>query len=483
MWRAVSGLVLMGMPMLMVHAQKAGGDPAIYPERLHDDLEVLRTFIHEAHPDPYRFTPKERIDAVVDSVLRSVDVPMAPDGFLKAIMPVFHAVGDPRLRPTVSAASGGWDNGTPLIPLRVRLLEDGLYVEEELKGFRSLPLGARIISINGLPATEIIERLCGAVVAEGANITYKHRLIEQEFPLLLARHVSSGHEHLVRYAAPDGTIEERVIMGITAEEMSRVRKPTGKKLAPWSGVPVQGSAAFWLTIRTFERDSLTRSGQRPEKYLAGLMKELRRSRTRTLIVDVRGAGGRELAMAELVFAAIASRPFRVVRDMTVRSLSPPARYDLATPQPEFYATVRDQFIEAPTGFAHVRSDDVRLLPIPPANQAFEGAVYVVADGMTRDAGATFVMMVKRERRGRIIGEETGTNAHSFTGGRELTVTTPHAGLRFSIPLIRYVPEGNATGPADRGESPHYELTPLPVGLVKGRDTVREAVLQLVGELR
>ena len=83
-----------------------------------------------------------------------------------------------------------------------------------------------------------------------------------------------------------------------------------------------------------------------------------------------------------------------------------------------------------------------------------------------------VMLAKRSGRARVIGEEVGTNAFSFTGGRELLVTLPNSGVRFTVPLIRYVPDGNCSGPVDHGEQPNYVVEQRPEGLARGRDTIR-----------
>ena len=116
-------------------------------------------------------------------------------------------------------------------------------------------------------------------------------------------------------------------------------------------------------------------------------------------------------------------------------------------------------------------------------KAFGGKVYVVCDGATRDAAAAFVMLAKRQGRARIVGEEVGTNASSFTGGRELVVTLPNSNVRLCIPLVRYLPDGAPAGPMDHGEQPHYAVQPVAGGIAKGRDTVRTSLLVTIRELR
>lgn len=73
-------------------------DRTLYPERLHEEVELLRSAIHEAHPDPYRYHTRPELDALIDRVRDSITVPMSfmfPDccsegersGALRAMFP------------------------------------------------------------------------------------------------------------------------------------------------------------------------------------------------------------------------------------------------------------------------------------------------------------------------------------------------------------------------------------------------------------
>ncbi|MFT3886094.1 MAG: S41 family peptidase [Flavobacteriales bacterium] len=205
--------------------------------------------------------------------------------------------------------------------------------------------------------------------------------------------------------------------------------------------------------------------------------------TSTLVIDVRGAGGVDLGMAEQVFALIAQRPYRVIQNMMVRSAQAPGSYKYAAPADEFYAAVGGRYLPDLNGTMTLRPDDPRLEPVKNDPRAFADKVYVVCDGLTREAGAAFVMLAKRSGRARVVGEETGSNALSFCGGHELLITLPRTGCMLHVPLTRFVPDGLVSGPVDRGELPHHVVTQRPWGLAKGRDTVREALLEVIRELR
>jgi hypothetical protein len=264
--------------------------------------------------------------------------------------------------------------------------------------------------------------------------------------------------------------------------MELSRKPNGMALLPWRVFWDAESEAVWFTLRTLDLDSLEHAAVQPDKFIAAMLREARRNKARTLVLDVRGAGGRDLAAAEMVFAAIAKEPFRVIQGMTVRTIDP-----VDVPVPEMplvhLEMVRDQFVPGPNNVSHLRPDDHRLQPLPEVKRAFHGKVYVVCDGATQDAGAALVMMAKRTNRARVVGEEVGTNALSFTGGRELVTLLSHSGLELRVPLVRYVPEGMPSGPLDHGELPHHEVEQQSWGIAKGRDTVREALLEFIRELR
>lgn len=459
------------------------GEGGIYPEKLREDVEQLRTIVHRAHPDPYRYITHTALDRTLDSLRDALVVPMDRGAFLLHLLPAVHALGDAHVRLDLPPAQRGQlAQDTPVLPLRVKLLSSGLYVEEELKGFRSLPIGARITAINDRPTAEIIAAIARHIPVDGANTTLRERIIEREFPWLYRRFVEATTTFTIRFQEGNGPERSQRIFAMTGAEMDITRKPTGQGLAPWRVFWDSESEAQWVTMRTLDLDSLEADGVQPERFLTAMLKEARRNKARTMVIDLRGADGRDLAAAELVFAAVAKEPFRVIQGMSVRTPS----VDLAPlpdlPQ-EHLDALRLQFVPGPGGTSHLRPDDSRLQPLPPLKRAFQGKVYVVCDGATRDAAAALVMMAKRSGRARVIGEEVGTNAFSFTGGRELVTVLASSGLELKMALVRYVPEGMPGGPLAHGERPHHEVEQQAWGIAKGRDTVREALLEVIRELR
>lgn len=480
MRRILIGFLVL-LPTIHANGQNVRRDPVLYPEKLREDTEILRALIHEAHPDPYRYASKEQLDAMFDRVIDSLAIPVNADRYIDILMPVFHLLGDAHCYPEPGAiAQEHLQHNVPVIPLKVQSLADGLYVEEELKGFRSLPPGARIVAINDVPMDALLERMERLVVADGSNRTLSRHLVEQDFPELLNRAMgdTSAFRLLLRVGDSE---EQRTIFAMTGDEIARSRKPAGPALMPWRAEWEPESNAVWVSLRALDDDSLESAGQSSGRFLTAMLQEVEKNVARTLVLDLRGAGGSDLALAEQVFATIAKKPFRAVQRITARSAAPPQHYDLVMPKPEYYASIGKHYVTDPVGTMAPPGDE-RLQQKEPMHGAFQGKVYVVCDGATRDAAAMLVMMAKRTGRARIVGEEIGSNALSITGGGELLATTPNAGIRVHVPLVRYFPEGQCDDACDRGEMPMYPLEQQASGIARGRDTVKETLLRMLREL-
>ena len=205
-----------------------------YPEKLHTDLEEFRSLVHAAHPDPYRYRTKEELDHVFDSVKASIIVPLTTVGFVHSLLPVLKAIGDSHCKVELGEETIKLiRERAAMIPLKVKLIGGMLYVDDELKGFRSLPQGARIISINGIFAEAIVARLRDAIVCDGANITMANRRIDGEFRMLYYLHIERPSAFEIQFEDQNDAIGKATIFAMTADDIKNSRKPTGTPTLPW----------------------------------------------------------------------------------------------------------------------------------------------------------------------------------------------------------------------------------------------------------
>ena len=482
-WRLI---LVMGaaLAMLAASAQENALTKLNSPEALLEDLAIIRQTVEQAHPDPYRYRSKAELDQLFDGIAASFSVPVTAEDFIRATLPAFRAIGDAGTKLSPPAALQEiYDHSEPLMPITVSVIGGRLYLNEELKGFRSLPTACEITMINGRSASKVLAKLRNAQVPEGSDTTLLDRRIEQNFPEMYRRYVERAERFVINYRTADGTTDEREMFALTKEEMRQSYRAKGYDMLPWRLEEFSTTRSAWLTLGTMDPSELARQRISPERFLSNVLDALNKSKTSTLVIDLRGASGHDLGMAEQVFSIIGLEPYRVVKAVSIRSGRVPDSYRFATPTPEFFASVGGMYMPEAKGRRELKPDDPRLQPVLPLAKAFRGKVYVVSDGLTTGAAAAFVMMAKRTGRARIVGEELGSNAASFCGGKTLEISLPRSGCVLNVPLICYVPEGTPAGPTDRGEMPNYSVPQRAVDLAQGKDTVRDALLNLIAEMQ
>src|SRR5690606_15429526 len=123
------------------------------PEELREDLAVIKQTVEQAHPDPYRYTTKVELDLLFEAIGRSITVPITSEAFIATVRPALRLIGDAGtvLLPP-KAVQQVYDHNEPMMPITVAVIGDRLYLNEELKGFRSLPTACELLSINGRTA-------------------------------------------------------------------------------------------------------------------------------------------------------------------------------------------------------------------------------------------------------------------------------------------------------------------------------------------
>lgn len=463
--------------------QHAGFGDAIYPERLRADVDAVERAVAEAHPDLLRYLTSGELERVFQDLRDSLLTTTTTDRFAFLLTQALQRIGDGVIEVRLDNRTRTRMEAAHLLPLSFQVLPDGLYIGQELKGFRTFEPGSRVLSINGLGSERII-RDCGRwVLVDGANETRRLRRLEQDLPRYFLLTYGSMTRFVIEVEAPDGTRTTEVVNGLEADEIDRSLRPSGAALMPWRSTWDAETRTLWASLTTMDAEALRRSGQKPRRFVDAMLRELRRNEARNLVLDLRGCEGRELALAELVFAAIAREPFRVIQGMSARSGSWKEGDGLAEMPGPHLASIDRNYLPASNGLLQLRPDDPRLQPVSPMSGAFSGQVFVITDGGTRHAGALLAMMAGRTGRARLIGEETGSNAHAFTGGHELLITAPNSGVQVSIPLVRYLPDGAAKGPEDRGELPRHAVHQLPWALARGRDAVRISVIEMIRALQ
>jgi C-terminal processing protease CtpA/Prc len=193
---------------------------------------------------------------------------------------------------------------------------------------------------------------------------------------------------------------------------------------------LDSESAALLTIASFQQESDY------ESFLAQAFKRLREARIRTLIIDLRNNGGGEDEYGAMLVSYLASEPFAYYRSLQAKS--------------DHFAAARyapDGFDAS--GFAKrlTRGADKMfyvgtefhpgLRMQQPQRDHFDGAVYVLINGLTGSAAVECSAIIHALGRGIFVGEETGGGYGHNSSGDSLDLVLPNSRLRVRIPVTRY----------------------------------------------
>lgn len=433
------------------------------------DLQILRQTLEEAHPGLYWYTSKKEMDSYLDSLEASIDNPMEKLEFMKLLMPAIAKVrcGHTNLRfaedisPDMLAKSR-------LFPLGVIVINRKLYIREN--PVDPAQTGFEIKSINNIATNEIINRIVDIIPADGFSSSFKYHLLStavfQEGYALL---YGEPDEFIVDAAGTDGNSVQLKLKSIPANDFIRGRRVENAGI----DLKFEKDNTAIITIRTFV---ISRSAFNSE--IASVFEKIRNNNSTQLIVDVRNNGGGNNVNVTELFSYLSDKPFYHLRktEVTGKTLT----HSRHITNYEEIANARSTL--SADGTYEVDDQYPGRTLREPASNAFNGKLIVLANGGTNSAASEFVALVHGNKRGLIVGEETGGCYYGATGGRYLSLVLPNSTLRATIPMVRIytaVPEDFKNQPKGRGTFPDHEVLLTREDLRSTADKMLEFALGLL----
>ncbi len=293
-------------------------------QQLLEDTRELASILEDTHPDPYtagggRIAFHRRLHRVLNAI---PDEGMTKDEYFRLVRPFVAGVGDAHTNFTQGYRV---DRDRPGgVPLRLAVVEESLVVMGVERLNRAL-LGSRLVSVEGLPLTELVRR---QRELEGIDNQFHalralatKSLAYRAYMMDLVPEWADVSRVRVELQRPDGTTTELVLdqPGKDPAEVnppSRVRLPvpddSGFRHA-FLKPPDGGQDIAYVRFRhmggyleTKEQESpILAKIARPQSATAtfrDLVVEMKQRQTRTLVLDVRGnPGGNSLISEILVY--------------------------------------------------------------------------------------------------------------------------------------------------------------------------------------
>lgn len=398
------------------------------------------------------------------------------------------------------------------LPFSVAILEDGVYIKEAYTPEAASVLYAELLSINGLPIDSVLAELYRHTPSDADNIGFKRHYNERIFYRQFDDSFGPFDDFIIsarEYRTEDYFQTE--LTGIAPQTMQHHVEPQ----APMASSLVPDSGYALLTVNTFHYRQFLDAGMDFHEELLNFFQELKRENIHNLVLDLRENFGGSSLLAMTLFAFLTDQDFQwVQRSHTL--LDGSEAFALHTPFPDGgypFFTSHDS-IASGEGYWLENGPDAKArfpansIPFGPKQRpkdigkwTFDGELLVLTSGMTFSAASILASKLKDSGRGMLIGTESGSAHGIFCGGGLLTITLPHSGIVFTLPVMqRHIAlsignKGGSSGVFDSSQLAHGAadklLAPtkpdvhIPVrieDLAEGRDPVMEWVVEYLSKL-
>lgn len=447
----------------------SGSDDRLSREAALEDLAFLTRLLERVHPDPYRFHPRDAVEAERRRVAESMPASLSKRELclrLNRVLAVIEdghtGIGCERLilndwERASRAATPETQRVLRFAP-SIRLDGDQHLTVGWHNGAPGLDPGDRILRVNGEDADTVL----AAWAAEVSHDTAAGRRaqVARRFRLYLALHGIDAPYRLT-VAPPGGASRDVTVPGepvnyqFEASLPAAVRPPvTQVNLPPAPATvfkPVQLRNAFF-EYRIIEPDigymnffsilDGLDTASRFRKAVDEMFRRVASDRPRALIVDIRENGGGEDSVAEALLHHLTEKRFRLLTSVSFKRsqesrdfVNSLVRIPFRWLRLHYLSSEARQYL---TGEVGTLSEPLErpLAARPRAEPFFDGPVCVLTGPHTYSAAAELAEAVKAFGLATIVGEETGGQPNGF--GNQLPFRLPRSALSVNIATARGV---------------------------------------------
>lgn len=416
--------------------------PDLKKDDIISDYRLAMDILKKQHPNPFKFIDSVSFERKVDSLMKLAEkqdnvfsvIQYSPIQLVRDVHTNFQFSGDNN-RDMISHLN--------FFPFPVVIEKGKILVN--IKG-AELPFGTEIVSINKQSAKEIIESLSSVAYSDGFITTGTDRVFGN-FQTTFSLRNNNAASYDIEYADPKSKSTKKVTI-------ASLKPAAGVHSSNQAVMPLNVLArSYWIygsyddanQTGTLTVNSFNLQEAYAYKEFSAFFKEVKKRGYKNVIIDIRNNGGGNPAISALLFSFMAPKAFQNQYNYRTKNI------DLfyaehATTQGRKMSDedIRNnkQFLyqrfdlDSATGFyvGNARLKEGQLENFPPDKDAFSGNIYVLAGGGTVSAATYFASLVQKNKRGLVIGKETGSGENATTAAWFLTYTLPKTKSVLTVPM-------------------------------------------------
>lgn len=379
------------------------------------DLNTIHKDLAENHPNLYWFVEKGTLNKKFDSLKNAINIPLTRMEFRYKVLTVLQCIGDGHLSLIMNAnhiktedyESYVGNRISPVQQFDFKVIDSKLYVIGSDHNLL-LPPGSEIVSMNGLPASDIIAKMIDGLCADGYNRTFKYFVLNSgAFSNIYSD--TFGRQDSINFKIRDAAGEKSVIIRTIS-----ARKAIKPALYIPKMIPEQSIDRGVAILKISSFNNFIPQGH---NYFFG---NLKLKGVRTLILDLRNNTGGEQSIVTDLFSYLIG-------------------------QPSYFATVPKKILEDPKQ-TPLESMKIGIQnKVVPNRNAFHGKLYVLLNGGSFSATAVLAANLQAiDSNVVIVGEESGGGSAGCTAGsfRNVALKNSSLSLRYgNIPIKSQIEAG------------------------------------------
>jgi len=297
---------------------QAQDDKLLSVKKMQKDFDNLLLSI-EAHPDPFIHFGEKAFMAKFDEEKKSIEKPMTSLEFYKKMATMIALLKDGH---SVMYLPKGWMNKkrkkNGVFPFEVHLtIDDELYLIKNY-GTVNVPLPAKIISVNGIPVSEFLNKIDPYISYELKQ--FRNTIIDDQFEKYLYLAFGFSNNLELEYLHSDTTqlTVKNIPIVEWKQEIKDEREDKEKKIArgePYDYRKIQDGIAM-ISVYSFAIpvDRLNDY----DVFLQKTFKKIAQDSIHSLIIDVRGNYGGWPIVSSKLFHYLTDLPFKTMAKSSLK---------------------------------------------------------------------------------------------------------------------------------------------------------------------
>jgi len=370
------------------------------------DLDQFVNFIKETHPRIGYTTDERSLDSAVESIQQKIKDSMSVNevwDLFATLNPIFNDAHVGLIAPEniyqEYLSSGGFKT-----PFSIKIKNSSIFLKNTNSDVYNKYRGHKIVSINGIKATAILEQLLPKMRGESRSL--QELILSKRFHIFFTLYYGDFKEHVIELINEQDNIQ---LITIESKEFQDSNVKNNKENY-YDFEKVNDSIAY-LKISSFDIENKDAF----EKYLENTFTEVFANDISNLIIDIGENGGGARDLSDLLLDYLTVNKYTATSKIEAR-------------------VTKDNKSLIPNS----QLGDVVTVPYPnwviPKNETnvFNGDVYVLVSEQSYSQAIVFAAIIQDFNLGKIVGKETAGKANQT--GQVQKQQLNHTGFTVYCPI-------------------------------------------------